>query len=101
MSEMWNASGDDGSDDWSSDLFPPHWWRSSDGHNNQAFSEGKGVPELVLTIDTIVNLLRVVSVCPPRNLASALLSGDNAVTLEERARLTTWCENLCDYLSSN
>jgi hypothetical protein len=101
MSEMWNSSGDDGSDDWSSDLFPPHWWRSSDGHNNQAFSEGKGVPELVLTIDTIVNLLRVISVCPPSNLASALVSGEHAVTLEERARLIMWCESLYEQLATH
>lgn len=100
MSKMRNFSGDDGSDDWSSNLFPPHWWSSQDDPHNQAVSQAKGAPELVLTIDTIVNLLRVISVCPPSNLASALLSGENAVTLEERVRLLVWCENLSKTLSN-
>jgi len=100
MSEMWNASGNDGADDWPPNLFPTHWWRSEDGFDHQALPEGTGAPELVLTIDTIVNLLRVISVCPPSNLASALVNGDTAVTLEERARLTMWCENLSENLSN-
>jgi hypothetical protein len=64
MSEMWNSSGDDGADDWASDLFPPHWWSSQYGSNDKAVSKAKSTPELILTIDTIVNLLRVISVCP-------------------------------------
>lgn len=100
MPEMRNNSRDDGSDDWSSDLFPPHWWSSQDDHNQQTLSNAKGTPELVLTIDTIVNLLRVISVCPPSNLASALLSGEHAITMEERVRLLVWCESLSQNLAN-
>jgi hypothetical protein len=101
MSEMWNSSGDDGADDWTSDLFPPHWWSSQYGSNDKAVSKAKSTPELILTIDTIVNLLRVISVCPPSNLASALVSGEHAVTLEERARLIMWCESLYEQLATH
>lgn len=100
MSEMWNASGDDGPDDWTPDVFPAHWWRSQDDGNDPIFSTDKEVPELILTTEIIVNLFRVISVCPPRNLVAALTTGPAAVGLDELTRLIIWCETLTEELTN-
>ena len=97
---MCDPSRDDGTDDWSPNVFPTHWWRSGDDSDNAIFSTDKETPELILTIDVIVNMLRVITVCPPKNLALALISGNSAVPVDERTRLTLWCENLSDYLAT-
>jgi len=98
MSEMWLSTGDNDPDKRTTSVFPTHWWRRSVRSNNQETLEGDS--EFILTMDAIISLLRVISVCPSEDLANALCDPDTGVSLDEQERIVAWCDNLADNISS-
>jgi hypothetical protein len=98
MSEMWLSTGDDDPNERTTSVFPTHWWRRPVRNDNQETCEGDS--EFILTMDAIVSLLRVISVCPTEDLAIALCDPDTGVSLDEQERLVKWCDNLADDISN-
>lgn len=98
MSEMWLSTGDNDPNERTSSVFPTHWWRRAVRSDNEETIEGDS--EFILTMDAIVSLLRVISVCPTEDLANALCDTDTGVSLDEQERLVRWCDNLADNISS-
>lgn len=98
MSEMWLSTGDDGSNERTAPMFPTHWWRRPLRPDEEKADQGDS--EFILTMDSIVSLLRVISVCPTNDLAIALCDPDIGVSLEEQERLMDWCYDLADAISN-
>lgn len=98
MSEMWLSTGDNDPNERTSSVFPTHWWRRAVHSDNEETCEGDS--EFILTMDAVVSLLRVISVCPTEDLANALCDPDTGVSLDEQERLVRWCDTLADDISS-
>jgi len=98
MSEMWLSTGDNDPNKRSTSVFPTHWWRRTVHNDNQ--KTYKGDSEFILTMDAIVSLLRVISVCPTEDLANALCDSETGVSLDEQERIVAWCDNLSDGIIS-
>ena len=98
MSEMWLSTGDDDPNKRSTSVFPTHWWHRSIHNDNQ--KTYKGDSEFILTMDAVVSLLRVISVCPTEDLANALCDPEIGVSLDEQERLVRWCDTLADDISN-
>lgn len=97
MSEMWFPSRDLGDNNRSSNVFPTHWWGSSDAPSSEPDEAEE--EEFVLTMDAVVNLFRIISVCPADSLGMVLRSAELDLSEDELARMIFWCDALAEELS--
>lgn len=98
MSEMWFPSGDLGGNNRSSNVFPTHWW----GGAHEASGDDEDTEdseEFVLTMDAIVNLFRIISVCPAESLGMVLSSEELDLDEDELTRMVVWCDDLAEQIS--
>lgn len=99
MSEMWFPSRDLGDNNRSSNVFPTHWWGSDNESGGD--DEEESAEEFVLTMDAVVNLFRIISVCPADSLGMVLASDELDLSEEEVVRMILWCDALAEQLSKN
>lgn len=101
---MSHPFGDENPDDWPAPLHTPRWWRRPPATNHQeSLLSEEGDDNIgtsfVLTIEVIANMLRVVSVAPPEQVADALRNLPNGMfTEDDQDRLIVWCSQLVNEL---